>query len=131
MVLVKGNKFAAMLAVGVVTALCAGAPARADDDSVFGQPAPKQFLLNKMFSPKNLGLDQSSGGANGQTAANGQAAGAHGQVAGADGQAAGANGQVAGANGQVAGSAPQEEDEDGNGAFPKRYLLNKMFDSGK
>ncbi len=117
MVLVKGNKFAAMLAVGVLTALCAGAPARADDDSVFGQPAPKQFLLNKMFSPKNLGLDQSSGGANGQTAANGQAAGAHGQVAGA--------------NGQVAGSAPQEEDEDGNGAFPKRYLLNKMFDSGK
>jgi hypothetical protein len=114
------NKFAAIFAGGILVALFAGAPARADDDTLFGQPAPKQFLLNKMFSPKSLGLtDSSSGGANGQPSG------------GANGQAAGANGQAAGANGQVANGEPKEEDEDGPGPFPKRYLLNRMFDQGK
>ncbi len=113
--LVNRNKIAAIVAGGVLTALCASAPARADDDTLFGQPAPKQFLLNKMFSPKSLGLtDQSSGGGNGQ-------------AAGANGQAAGADGKTAGANGQVANGEPKDEDEDGPGPFPKRYLLNKMF----
>ncbi len=102
------STIAAILAGGVLAAVLAGAPARADDDTLFGQPAPKQFLLNKMFSPKSLGLtDQSSGGANGQ--------------------ASGAHGQAAAANGQVSSGQPQDDDEDGPGPFPKRYLLNKMF----
>jgi hypothetical protein len=104
--LINRNKIAAMLAGGMLAALFAGAPARADDDTAFGQPAPKQFLLNKMFSPKSLGLTNSGG---------------------ANGQAAGANGQAAGANGQVANGEPKDEDDDGPGPFPKRYLLNKMF----
>lgn len=108
MVLVNRSKFSAVFAGGILVALFAGAPARADDDTLMGQPAPKTFLLNKMFSPKSLGLtDQSTGGANGQ--------------------AAGANGKTADANGQVANGEPKDEDEDGPGPFPKRYLLNKMF----
>src|SRR5208282_6438387 len=102
--LVNRNKIAAMLAGGMLVALFACGPARADDDTLFGQPAPKQFLLNKMFSPKSLGLTN-SGGANGQAAgANGQAAGANSQAGGANGQATGASGQATGAKGQTAGA---------------------------
>lgn len=98
------NRIAAIFAGAVMGALLSGAPARADDDMLYGQPAPKQFLLNKMFSPKSLGLnDPSSSGANDQAAG--------------------------GANGQAA--RPQDDEEDGAGPYPKRYLLNRMFEMGK
>ncbi len=97
----NGKKIAAVLAGGVMAALLAGGPARADEDMLYGQPAPKQFLLNKMFSPKSLGQDD-------QASARNQAS------VGADGQA-----------------AQPQDDEDGPGPFPKRYLLNRMFDLGK
>jgi hypothetical protein len=101
------NSIAAIFA-GSVFAILIGAPARADENTYFGQPLPSQGLLNKMFSPKSLGVADPAGGAGGQPA--------------------GANGQVAGANGKTVGGSPSEDDDDGNGAFPKRYLLNRLFD---
>jgi hypothetical protein len=108
--LVDRKMIAALLAGALLAAFTAAAPARADDDSVFGQPAPRQFLINKMVGPKS-------------DAANSQAAGGNGQAA------AGGNGQVAGANGQAVAAQAGDEEDDGPGPFPRRYLLNKMFDN--
>jgi hypothetical protein len=113
--LVGKRKIAAVFAGGLLAAVLAAAPALAEDDMLFGQPAPKRFLLNKMLNPQT----SPSGGGNGQ---------ATGAVNGA---AAGGAGQAAGANGQVAAGDAQDPDDDGPGPFPKRYLLNKIFDGNK
>lgn len=116
------RKMAAVFAGGLLAAVVAAAPTRAEEDTLFGQPAPKQYLLNKLLNPQS---SQPSGG-NGQPAAgNGQSATTSGQKAGATGQA----GPVGG--GQTAGVQAEDADEDGPGPYPKRYLLNKLFDSNK
>ncbi len=106
--LVVKRKSASVFASGLLAAVLSTAPVRADGDMLFGQPAPQQFLLNKMLNP------QSS-----------QHAGGNGQTAGS------ANGQASGGNGQVAAGEAAEADEDGPGPYPKRYLLNKLFDANK
>ena len=121
------RKISAVFAGGLLVAAFAAAPARAEDDTLFGQPAPKRFLLNKMLDPKNTHNPE-----DGQAAAgNGQAAGGNGQAAAGNGQAAGANGKPAAVNGQVAAGEASEEEDDGPGPYPKRYLLNKLFDGNK
>jgi hypothetical protein len=122
MVLVVKRKISAVFAGGLLVAVFAAAPARAEDDTLFGQPAPKQFLLNKMLNPQS---SQPVGN-------NAQPAGAGGQGAGANGQAAGSNGQAAGAGAaQTAAGEAADADDDGPGPYPKRYLLNKLFDGNK
>jgi hypothetical protein len=96
----NSNRVAAILAGALMSALLGGATVRADDNTAFGQPTPNQFLLNKMFSAKSLGLAEPAGAA---------------------------GGQKVGADGKVVGAAPADPDEDGDGAYPKRYLLNRMF----
>ena len=117
------RKIAAVFSGALLAAVLAASPARAADDTLFGQPAPKQFLLNKLLNPQSGQSAGSSGQAAGS--ANGQAAGAN------NGQPAGGNGQAAGGNGQVAAGEATEADEDGPGPYPKRYLLNKLFDLNK
>ena len=126
MVLVVKRKISAVLAGGLLVAVFAAAPARAEDDTLFGQPAPKRFLLNKMLDPKNTHNPE-----DGQAAAgNGQAAGGAGQAVAGNVQTAGANKPVGG-NGQVAAGEASEDEDDGPGPYPKRYLLNKLFDGNK
>jgi hypothetical protein len=117
--LVVKRKIAAVIAGGLLTAVLAALPARADDDTLFGQPAPKQFLLNKMLNPQS---SQSAGG-------NGQPAGGSAKTAGGSVKTAGAaNGQAAAAGGNATAGEAAEADEDGPGPYPRRYLLNKLFD---
>jgi hypothetical protein len=139
--MVVKRKIAAAFASGLLAAVLAAAPARADDDTLFGQPAPKRFLLNKMLDPKNThnpGDEQAGGGAgqaasgNGQVpAGSGQAVPGSGQAAGSNGKPAAGNGKPAAGNGQVAAGEASEDEDDGPGPFPRRYLLNKMFDGSK
>jgi hypothetical protein len=127
MVLVVKRKISAVLAGGLLVAVFAAAPARAEDDTLFGQPAPKRYLLNKMLDPKNTHNPE-----DGQAAAgNGQAAGGNGQAVAGNGQTAGVNGKPAVGNGQVAAGQASEDEDDGPGPYPKRYLLNKLFDGSK
>jgi hypothetical protein len=104
---------AALLAAGVVASACVAAKAQdtGQQPTMFGYAAPHQFLINRMMAP-----DQPESDGDGGPAAAGQ--GAIGQ--GSNGGQAGNGGQAAADNGA------------GNGyyRFPKRYLLNKMFDFG-
>jgi hypothetical protein len=97
-----------LLAAGVIASACVAAKAQDPDQqpTVFGSAAPHQFLINRMMAPDQPESDDSGGQAAGQ-GANGGQGGNGGQTAAADNGA-------------------------GNGyyRFPKRYLLNKMFDFG-
>jgi hypothetical protein len=127
MVLVLKHKISAAFAGGLLVAVLAAAPARAEEDTLFGQPAPKRYLLNKMLDPKNTHNPE-----DGQAAAgNGQAAAGNGQAAAENGHVAGGNGKPAGGNGQVAAGEASEDEDDRPGPYPKRYLLNKLFDGSK
>ncbi|WP_298358392.1 hypothetical protein [Rhodoblastus sp.] len=106
---------AAFLAAGVVASVCDAAEAQdaGQQPTMFGYAAPHQFLINRMLAP-----DQPESDGNGGPAA-GQGASAQGAN---DGGQAGNAGQAAADNGGGAGN--------GYYRFPKRYLLNKMFDFG-
>ena len=102
---------AALLAAGVVASACVAAKAQdaGQQPTMFGYAAPHQFLINRMVTPDQPESEGNGGPAAGQ--------GASGQ--GADG-GQGASGQAAADNGPGTGYY----------RFPKRYLLNKMFDFG-
>ncbi len=85
------------------------AAAQEENESVFGNQAPRKYLLNKMFSPSSLGQ---KGGETG---------------AGAPGAATSGAG-TPGAKGAAAPADDDDEDLQPNG-MPKKYLLNRMFDS--
>jgi hypothetical protein len=101
MALVNRNKIAAVVASGLLAALFAGAPARAQEATAFGQPLPRQFLINRMTGPKAVEPET---------------------IIGPTGQPI--------PNPQIAADAKEAEDI-GDGPFPRRYLLNRMFDMGK
>jgi hypothetical protein len=101
MALVNRNKIAAIVAGGLLAALFAGAPARADDETAFGQPLPRQYLLNRLTNPKSAEPET---------------------IIGPSGQPI--------PNPQAAAEAKEAEDQ-GDGPYPRRYLLNRMFDMGK
>ena len=111
---------AAFLAAGVVASACVAAKAQdaGQQPTMFGYAAPHQFLINRMLAPDQPESDGNGGPAAGQGAS-----------------AQGANGGQADNAGQ-AGNAEQAAADNGGGAgngyyrFPKRYLLNKMFDFG-
>jgi hypothetical protein len=96
----------ALLATSV---LCICAPALAQTPAsqpatAFGQEVPQQYLFNKMMSPRSWG----------QAPAPGEAGAAKNSAQGAP--AAGAAAQAA-----------NEDDDDGPGPYPKKYLLNRIF----
>lgn len=111
MALVIGNRIAALMAGGLLAAAFLGAiPARADEEMAFGQPLPKQFLVNRLTNPKPAEAEP---------------------VLDAKGQpVVDAKGQPVLANPRAAAEA-KEAEEQGEGPFPKRYLLNRLFDAGK
>jgi hypothetical protein len=84
----------------VAAVLCVPVPALAQ--TVFGQEAPQQFLLNKMLSPRNTGQAPST--AEGGAVSN--------STQGGSAQAA---------------NAANADDDDGPGPWPKRYLLNRLM----
>lgn len=93
-----------LLAVGASAAFCFAARAQESEQpsTAFGYETPKQYLVNRMVAPPRPKTDGAGGSAVGQGANGGQAA---------------------------------DNDDDnvggyGQDPFPKRYLLNKMFDFG-
>ncbi|WP_374547942.1 hypothetical protein [Rhodoblastus sp.] len=100
------------LSLGVAFAslgLAAGAPggaalAQSQGPTAFGQEMPQQYFLNRVTNPAPPAA--SVGAAQGASASGAPGQGGAAQAAAAD-------------------------DDDGPGPFPKRYLLNKMFDSGR
>jgi len=108
MALVIGNRIATLMAGSLLAAaFFAAAPARADEEMAFGQPLPKQFLLNRLTNPKP---DEAE------------------PVLDAKGQPVlDAKGQPVLVNPQAAAAA-KEAEEQGEGPFPKRYLFNRLFD---
>ncbi len=100
-----------LLAVGASAAFCFAARAQESEQpsTAFGYEMPKQFLINRMTAPPRPKSDGAGGSAAGQ----------------------GANGGQGASGGQAADNG--DEDVGGYGdqnPFPKRYLLNKMFDFG-
>jgi hypothetical protein len=102
------GKIAHLIGAGFFAAVC-GAPvaaqAQAQSNLVFGQKAPQQGLLNRMF-----------GGASDPEPASQTGASSSGQ----------GTGQGAG-HSAAAQQAAAEEGTNGDSPFPKQYLLNKMF----
>jgi hypothetical protein len=74
-----------------------GAPAPALAQTAFGQEMPQQYFLNKMVNPARPAPEAASSGAGGPAQA---------------------------AN---AAKAANAEDDDGPGPYPKKFLLNRMF----
>jgi hypothetical protein len=108
MALVFGNRIGALMAGSLLaTAFFIAAPARADEETAFGQPLPKQFLLNRLTNPKP-GEPEPVLDAKGQP------------VVDAKGQPVLASPEAA--------AAAREAEEQGEGPFPKRYLFNRLFD---
>lgn len=101
---------AVLLAVGVSAAF--GFAARAQESeqpsTAFGYETPKQYLVNRMVAPPRPKTDAAGGAAAGQ----------------------GANGGSVGNGGQAADNDDDNVGGYGQDPFPKRYLLNKMFDFG-
>lgn len=103
------------LSLGVAFAslvLAAGAPggaalAQSQGPKAFGQEMPQQYFLNRVTNPAPPATSVGAGG------------GAQGA------SASGVPGQGG------AAQAAAADDDDGPGPFPKRYLLNKLFDSGR
>jgi hypothetical protein len=102
---------AVLLALGASAAFCVAARAQESGQpsdqpaTAFGYQAPNQFFINRMLAPPRPKADGANGPATGQGGTGGQAA------------------------------AADDDDDDnvagyGQNAFPKRYLLNKMFDFG-
>jgi len=89
----------------LVAGLFASAPVRAQEQAptAFGQAMPEQYFFNRMTNPKPAAP---SGGAQGA------------------GQGGGQPGAQRGAQ------AAAEDDDDGPGPYPKRYLFNRLFGSG-
>jgi len=106
------------LSLGVAFAslvLAAGAPggaalAQSQGPTAFGQEMPQQYFLNRVTNPAPSATSVGAVGAGGGTQG-ASASGAPGQGGAAQAAAA--------------------DDDDGPGPFPKRYLLNKLFDSGR
>ncbi len=101
---------AAFLAAGMVASACVSARAQdAEQPTMFGYAAPRQYLINRMIAPERPKTDSAGAPAAGQ----------------------GGSGAQGGVGGQATAAA---DDDNGpnNGAYqmPKHYLLNKMFDFG-
>ncbi len=102
---------AAFLAAGMVASACVSARAQdAEQPTMFGYAAPRQYLINRMIAPERPKTDSAGAPAAGQ----------------------GGSGAQGGVGGQATAAAADDDNGPNNGAYqmPKHYLLNKMFDFG-
>ena len=129
----KGRQAAPLLAAGLLAALCAAAPARAQtapqSETAFGQEMPKQYFINRLVNPSRETVQQE---AREEIENKPTASRAPGRApAAVEPAKAPPAGELAKA--QPAGEAAgQQAANDGNyyDPYPRQFLVNRLFNSG-